>query len=146
LSKLSLSDEWETPQELFDYLCKKYNFYPELDVSADSKNKKCKLYIDKFYNALNTKWYSQSKKNWCNPPHSQTQEFVLKSCWEFLLNDFETMAIIPSGSICTKYSESHLIGIAEFYPIIGKINFLYNGKDKGRSRNSYFVVIWRNKN
>lgn len=137
---LSESDEWETPKELFNYLCDRYTFYPTFDVCANQKNKKQPYYFNKLDNALNKIWWSS---NWCNPPHSQTQNFVLKACWEFLLHGNQTMMIIPSGSICTKYSESHLIGIAEYYPIIGKINFLHHGKDKGRSRNSYFVVIWR---
>ncbi len=142
MSKLSKSNEWETPKELFLYLIKKYNFYPKLDVCATEKNKKCNEYFDKKRNSLNETWYD---RNWCNPPHEFTEEFVLKSCWEFLLLENETMMIIPSNSICTKYSETHLIGIAEFYPIIGRINFLHYKKDIDRSRNAYFVVIWRNK-
>jgi len=143
LSELSLSDEWETPKELFDYLCKKYNFYPYRDVCATKKNKKCIAYFDKKQNGLNQKY---NFTNWCNPPHSETENFVKKSCWEFLLSDFETMMIIPANSICTNYSLTHIIGIAEFYPIIGKINFLHYGNDVDRSRNCYFVVIWRKKN
>ncbi|KKL88810.1 hypothetical protein LCGC14_1921050, partial [marine sediment metagenome] len=29
-TELSLSDEWETAQELYDHLCKKYKIYPEV--------------------------------------------------------------------------------------------------------------------
>lgn len=40
----SKSDEWATPQELFDQLSKKYGPF-DLDVCATHKNAKCRLYI-----------------------------------------------------------------------------------------------------
>ena len=39
------SDEWETPQELFDELNKKYKF--TLDVCATAENAKCSNYFTK---------------------------------------------------------------------------------------------------
>ena len=142
MSKLSLSDEWQFPWENFIDLTYVYNFHPTLDVCATKENRQCVRFFDEKINGLKQRW---DPKNWCNPPHSMTEEFVKKACWEFLLNDNETIMIIPANSICTNYSLTHIIGIAEYYPIIGKINFLHYGDEIDRSRNCYFVVIWRNK-
>ena len=67
-TELSLSDEWETPKELFEYLRYKYRFFPILDVCATKENSKCHSYYMKEDNGLNKSWH---KKNWCNPPHSE---------------------------------------------------------------------------
>ena len=143
MTKLSESDEWEIPWELFVDLQHKYNFEPTLDVCATKENRQCDKFFDKKINALKQKW---DPKNWCNPPRGFYKEFVKKSSDEFVNFENETMMIIPANSICTNYSEKYIIGIAEYYPIIGKINFLHFGNDVGRSRNCYFVVIWRKKN
>jgi site-specific DNA-methyltransferase (adenine-specific) len=50
------SDEWETPQALFDELNSKYGF--TLDPCATNKNKKVNYYFNKKQNGL-----SQSPRN-----------------------------------------------------------------------------------
>jgi phage N-6-adenine-methyltransferase len=50
----SKTDEWETPQSLFDELDKEFHF--TLDVAANEKNAKCVDYLDKSKNGLNWKW------------------------------------------------------------------------------------------
>jgi site-specific DNA-methyltransferase (adenine-specific) len=143
-SDLSKSDEWETNQELCNYLVEKYNFNPELDVCATRENKKCKMWIDKNDNALGSQWYSPSKKCWCNPPHSLTEEFVREASKNFIERGIETMMIIPANSICTKYAENFIWSHAEFYPIPRSLcYFLKDGEKLDHSRNGYFVVIWR---
>ena len=141
MTKLSESVEWEYPQKEFIKLTNYYDFHPRLDVSATKKNSKCKTYINKKLNALTECWY---KKNWTNPPSDKYKEFCKKACDEFLDFGNQTMMIIPSGSICTRYSEKYILPYAEFYPIVDKIEFYHFGKIIDRSRNNYFVVIWRN--
>jgi hypothetical protein len=50
----SKTDEWETPQSLFDELDKEFHF--DLDVAANEKNAKCANFLDKSKNGLNWKW------------------------------------------------------------------------------------------
>lgn len=143
-SELSLSDSWETPKELYEYLCSKYGFYPQVDVCATEKNSKCGMgFFDKESDGLFKTWY---KKNWCNPPHSETENWVKKACHEFLTELNETMMIIPANSMCTNYSESCIIPHAEYHPISRRFcKFLKDGIEMDSSRNGYFVVIWRKK-
>lgn len=51
---LSNSDEWETPQSLFDELNTEFNF--NLDVCATSDNHKCPDYFTKEDNGLSKNW------------------------------------------------------------------------------------------
>ena len=50
----SNSDEWETPQNLFDELNREFNF--DLDVCATSDNHKCPVYFTKEDNGLSKNW------------------------------------------------------------------------------------------
>lgn len=48
------SDEWETPQDLFDRLNEEFDF--TLDACADESNAKCMLYFDKAQDGLKRDW------------------------------------------------------------------------------------------
>jgi len=141
-SKASLSDEYETPKELFQLLCGYYGLAPELDVCATKENKKCKYFITKEVDALEEDWLHDA---WCNPPHSMTEKFVRKAYEQWKKHNNNIIMIIPANSMCTKYAHRYILqkGV-EFYPIIGRPRFLVKGKkSRFNSRNSYFVVIWR---
>lgn len=48
------SDEWETPQEVFDRLDQEFHF--TLDACATSENKKCEKYFTKTDDSLSKNW------------------------------------------------------------------------------------------
>jgi len=50
----SNSDEYPTPQALFDELNKEFNF--NLDVAANRLNRKCDKYFDKQTDGLSQNW------------------------------------------------------------------------------------------
>jgi site-specific DNA-methyltransferase (adenine-specific) len=50
----SLTDEWATPQDLFDELNREFGF--TLDVCATPENAKCADYFTKEQNALDQVW------------------------------------------------------------------------------------------
>lgn len=132
-------DQYETPKELYESLCKKYNLSPKLDVAANLKNKKCVFYLT---DALHENWALDS---WCNPPHSKTEDFVKRADNQWLDQNINILMIVPANSICTHYFDSIFeMGHAEYHRISGRPQFLRDGKlSKNSSRNSYFVVIWR---
>ena len=137
-SELSLSDEWETPDELYEHLCYKYNIFPEWDVACNDNNYKCNAGL---LDALNQEWTGDS---WCNPPHSKTEEFVRRAVTQWKKHNINILMIIPANSMCTNYAEDCIQPHAEYHPINRKFcKFLMNGKEKDSSRNGYFVVIWR---
>lgn len=149
-SELSLSDEWETPFELYTHLCEKYNIHPELDVACTIKNKKCRIYYARdmedpidggFMDGLVFNWHSDV---WCNPPHSKNKEFVRKAYDEWVKHNINVLMILPANALCTNYAENWIEPFAEYHPINRRFyKFLYHGEKKDSSRNGYFVVIWR---
>lgn len=65
---LSGSDEWSTPQELFDALNAKYKF--GFDLTASDLNHRCARYFTKEENALLQDWPTDCW-NWGNFPYSK---------------------------------------------------------------------------
>lgn len=63
----SSTDQWGTPQELFDELNAKYKF--TLDVCASDWNHKCDRYFDEALNGLEQDW--SNEVCWMNPPYGR---------------------------------------------------------------------------
>ena len=77
---IKISDEWETPQDLFDKLDKEFNF--KVDACANEGNAKCDLYLKD----ASKRWDSIPNVNssmFCNPPYSRGKTGpILKRAWE----------------------------------------------------------------
>ncbi len=132
-------DQYETPGELYESLCKKYKINPILDVAANKGNTKCHIFLE---DAMHVGWHGDS---WCNPPHSKTEEFVKRASSQHLLNNINILMIVPANSICAHYFDPIFErGHASYHRISGRPQFLKDGVlSKNSSRNSYFAVVWR---
>ena len=62
----SNSEEWGTPQELFNRLNKEFNF--TIDICASKENTKCPKYYTKEEDALKQEWGGVI---WMNPPYGR---------------------------------------------------------------------------
>ena len=87
----SNSDEWNTPQDLFDKLNETYHF--DLDVCATEQNAKCHRFFDKAQDGLRQSWGRYTV--WCNPPYSQIADWVRKAAHE-QRNGTTTVMLIPA--------------------------------------------------
>ncbi len=135
-------DEWETPLDVFDYLCWYHNLYPKYDVCADSINTKCKYYLTKKDNALFKDWGITTV--WCNPPHSLTEEFVKKAQTEWQKYNINILMIVPANAIGAHYFDKTFdTKSATYHRYSGRINFTQHGIKKSSSRNGYFSVVWK---
>src|SRR5712692_2175859 len=154
-SEDSLSDDYETPGELYEELCWKYNIHPLLDSSANKDNTKCELYITEEMDALKTEWlinypdgepYNARVDVWCNPPYSMTEEFVRRAHEQWTKHNINIMMLIPANTMSSHYWHECIEGKAEYHPIKGRIRFLVDGKPTPHSsRNASVIVIWRKK-
>lgn len=62
----SKSDEWSTPQDLFDRLNARFRF--SVDVCASAENAKCPRYFTREDDALKQEWTGVC---WMNPPYGR---------------------------------------------------------------------------
>lgn len=142
-----IDDEFETPTELYEFLCNKYQINPKLDASANKDNTKC---VDFLINALHTEWIKPfvvpDWAVWCNPPHSLTLEFIARAESQYLKHNMDIMMIVPANVLSTEVWHKYIEGKREYHAIKGRPVFLKNGrKTKFPSRNAYVVIIWRKK-
>ena len=72
----SNTNEWSTPQYIYDELNREFNF--NLDPCATPKNAKCERYFTQSDDGLKQSWDNQNV--FCNPPYGrQIGEWVKKA-------------------------------------------------------------------
>jgi site-specific DNA-methyltransferase (adenine-specific) len=72
----SNSDEWSTPQWLFDLLDTEFHF--TVDVCANSRNAKCKRFFSPEMDGLKQEW-PLGEVCWMNPPFSDCARSIEKA-------------------------------------------------------------------
>ena len=116
----SKSNEWETPQELYDELNKQYGF--TLDPCASKNNAKCKKYYTKEDNGLIQSWRDEIV--FMNPPYGrEISKWVEKAYIESIHEDCIVVCLIPSRTD-TSYWHDYIFPYAsEINYIRGRIKF-----------------------
>ena len=74
------SDEWSTPDDLFQSLHALYRF--EVDAAATAQNKKCDYYLgpdSPIPDALAIRWAMAGQRLFCNPPYSKLYAFLARA-------------------------------------------------------------------
>lgn len=159
-TELSLSDEWETPQELYGDLCKEYKINPELDTACNKINTKCRFGFTKEKSGLTYEWYSKSANSfdityydvWCNPPHKFTKAFVLKAHEQWKKHNINIMMLVPLQTLGRKYFNDIFDNYitpkkgVEWHRIQPRPTFIHPDQEKQENaKQEYIVIIWRKK-
>lgn len=114
------SDEWETPQWLFDLLDEEFHF--TFDAAATRENSKCgSRYCGKEWQNIN--WINQAKGGtiWLNPPYSDIANFIKKAYWSSVYGA-TVVCLIPSRTD-TKYWHDYVMLADEVRLIRGRLRF-----------------------
>lgn len=72
----SKSDEWYTPDELYNELDWKYNF--DLDPCSTHENAKCELHYTKMEDGITQDWTGHNV--FCNPPYGRSIDKWVRKC------------------------------------------------------------------
>lgn len=134
----SNSDEWETPQDLFEELDKEFGF--DVDVCASENNHKCKRYYDKNSNGLEQNWGGEVV--WCNPPYSEISEWVKKAYYEGCKDNTIIVMLIPSRTD-TRYFHDYIYQRSEIRFVKGRLKF---SESKTSAPFPSMLVIFRGAN
>jgi phage N-6-adenine-methyltransferase len=131
------NDLWETPQYIFDWLDKEFNFI--LDAACNDSNCKCPvgLCVDCGDNALELNW-DDAKRVWLNPPYSDPSPWV-KKAYEESQKGCMVVCLLPAD-ISTKWFHEWVIGKAEIRFVQGRISF--NGNKKGAPKFGSMIAIY----
>lgn len=134
----SKSEEYATPQQLFDDSDSEFHF--TLDVCATKENHKCDRYFSKEQDGLKQKWGGEVV--FCNPPYSEIEKWVEKSFYEGQKDNTIIVLLIPSRTD-TKYFHNYILHRSEIRFIKGRLKF---GDSKNSAPFPSMVVIFRGAN
>jgi len=90
----SKSNEWETPQELFNELDNEFHF--TLDPCATKENAKCVKYYTKDINGLKQSWAGEVV--FMNPPYGGNTGKWIEKAWYETKNGVITVCLIVSST------------------------------------------------
>lgn len=147
----SASDEWATPQQLFDALDAEFGF--GIDLAASTKNAKCSVFYDARVDALSpdSDWCMEAahvRVGFCNPPYSRGLQgrFIAKAAQQ-RRRGFTTVMLLPARTD-TKAFHAHIYNARTWRPRRGVQIRLLPGRLKfGGATNSApfpsMVVIFR---
>ena len=113
----SKTDDWATPQELFDEYDREFHF--TLDVCASEKNYKVKRYFNKKQNGLKQKWGGVC---WMNPPYGREIGKWVQKAYEESKNGVVIVCLLRARTD-TKYFHSYIYGKAEIRFLKGRVKF-----------------------
>lgn len=118
----SSSDEWETPQYVFDILQKEFDF--QIDVCANIENTKCKEYFTKEIDGLKQEW--SPYRCWMNPPYGKAIKQWIRKAFNESQKGALVVCLIPSRTD-TKWWHEFAMRSSEIRLIEGRLSF-GNGK------------------
>lgn len=152
----SASDNWSTPQNLFDQLNDKYGPF-ELDVCASKTNAKCHLFFtvegkyqtyEKEFeklvdgDGLSSPWRFEGcpLKCWMNPPYGRTIGLWVKKAYEESQKGCLVVCLLPARTDTKWFHEYCTKGDIEF--IKGRLKF---GEAKNSAPFPSMVIVFRPK-
>lgn len=129
----SNSDEWATPQALFDELDAEFHF--NLDPCATPENAKCKMYFTKEDDGLSKNWECTV---FCNPPYGREVSAWVKKCDDAAKHGSLVVMLLPAR-IDTKYFHEYIYKKHEVRFLKGRLHL--NESKQGAPFPSMIVVM-----
>lgn len=133
----SASDDWETPQALFDALNAEFHF--TLDPCSSDANAKCEKHFTRDDDGLVQDWSGEVV--YCNPPYGREMSKWVKKCYEHSQEGGTAVMLIPARTD-TKAFHEYIYGKAEIRFLKGRLHF---GNSKQPAPFPSMVVVYRGK-
>ena len=131
----SNSEEWGTPQELFNRLNKEFNF--TIDICASKENTKCPKYYTKEEDALKQEWGGVI---WMNPPYGRQIGNWVKKAKEIARQGKATVVCLLPARTDTAWWHDFALKALEIRFIKGRLKF---GDGKGSAPFPSAIVIFK---
>lgn len=112
------TDEWSTPQKLFDELDAEFHF--DLDPCSTDENCKCENHYTMADNGLEQNW--GGCKVFCNPPYSDIARWTEKCYREGTKDNTVVVLLIPARTD-TRYFHNFIMNRAEIRFVKGRLKF-----------------------
>lgn len=114
---MSQTDDWATPQWLFDALSKEFRF--TLDPCASEKNAKCRRYFTKKDDGLAQDWGTEVV--WMNPPYGRLIGRWMQKAWQTSLAGGTVVCLVPARTDSRWWHDYAMRG--EVRLLVGRVRF-----------------------
>lgn len=131
----SKSNEWETPQYVFDELDAEFHF--TLDPCATPENAKCSRYFTLKEDGLIQSWEGETV--FCNPPYGRELPHWIKKGYEEAQKPDTTVVMLIPARTDTKAFHEYILEKSEIRFIKGRLKF--NGHKHNAPFPSMIVVL-----
>lgn len=132
----SASNEWTTPQDLFDRLNTIYHF--NLDAASTDANAKCQNHFTESADCLSQDWGGYTV--WLNPPYGrELPKWVEKAYWESRKPNTTVVMLIPARTDTRWFHDYCVHGKIDF--IRGRLKF---GGSKWNAPFPSMIVVFEN--
>ncbi|MCK9310619.1 MAG: phage N-6-adenine-methyltransferase [Candidatus Cloacimonetes bacterium] len=114
------TDEWATPDDLFNRLNCEFHF--NLDVCATSDNAKCDDFFTKKQNGLAQSW--AGRRVWCNPPYGRDVGGFIKKAFLETRGGLGTICVcLVAARTDTAWWQDYAMRASEIRLIRGRLKF-----------------------
>lgn len=113
----SATDQWPTPQWLFDALDAEFGF--DLDVCASPEHAKCRRYYSPAVDGLQQTWEGVC---WMNPPYGRGIGSWVRKAHESARNGATVCCLLPARTD-TKWWHRHVMHATEIRFLKGRLRF-----------------------
>lgn len=138
----SKDEAWRTPQYVFDYYNKIYQF--NFDLACSEHNKLCENGFTKEQDSLKQDWYAKDRVAWLNPPYSaDMREWFAKAVEES--NKGMTICMLVYARTDTRWWHDYVLPNAYSIRFIkSRIKFLDSstGKERGSSTAPSCLIVF----
>lgn len=114
----SATDEWATPQQLFDELDREFHF--TLDPCASAENHKCAKWYSKSDDGLSKSWAGETV--FCNPPYGTKIPKWVAKCAAENERGVVCVMLLPARTD-TRWFHDYIYNKAEVRFIKGRVRF-----------------------
>lgn len=112
----SKTDEWATPQDLFDRLDAIWHF--DLDVCATASNAKCAKYYTREQDGLKQEWRGCC---WMNPPYGREIGRWMRKAYEASMQGATVVCLVPARTDTAWWHDYAMQGEIAFFR--GRLKF-----------------------
>lgn len=121
LKSIHIQDEYGTPKELFQQICKKFRVYPRIDICASNTNHVLPNYITKQQDCFN---FEINQDFFMNSPYSKISEFMEFAYKQHIKNNVSCL-ILTYSKTSTKWWHKFVQNKADYIEFQkGRICFL----------------------
>lgn len=131
----SNTDQWSTPQDLFDRLDRIYRF--ETDVCALPENAKCERYFTPQMDGLRQEWTGVC---WMNPPYGRKISLWVRKAYESARDNMATVVCLLPARTDTAWFHDYVQPHAYIEFIRGRLKF--GGADNNAPFPSMIAVFF----